>query len=110
MENLHKPVMINEIISFIPYEKPINVIDATFGGGGYSKAILEKINVNQLTMAEFRLREEKLKKKWSGINDMVPVNAPQYIYVNREKEEEFYSNMYPDPKERAEYEQYREEW
>tara|TARA_B100000989_G_C19529214_1_gene468687 strand:+ start:2358 stop:3656 length:1299 start_codon:yes stop_codon:yes gene_type:complete len=61
-------------------------------------------------MAEFRLREEKLKKKWSGINDMVPVNAPQYIYVNREKEEEFYSNMYPDPKERAEYEQYREEW
>ena len=48
MENLHKPVMINEIISFLPSTKSINVIDATFGGGGYSKAILEKFNVNQL--------------------------------------------------------------
>ncbi len=48
MENLHKPVMINEILSFLPLTKSINVIDATFGGGGYSKTILEKFNVNQL--------------------------------------------------------------
>ena len=40
--------MINEIISFLPLSKSINVIDATFGGGGYSKTILEKFNVNQL--------------------------------------------------------------
>ena len=48
MENLHNSVMINEIISFLPFTKSINVIDATFGGGGYSKTILEKFNVNQL--------------------------------------------------------------
>ena len=48
MENLHNSVMINEIISFLPLTKSINVIDATFGGGGYSKTILEKFNVNQL--------------------------------------------------------------
>ena len=48
MKNLHKSVMINEIISFLPLKKSINVIDATFGGGGYSKTILEKFNVNQL--------------------------------------------------------------
>lgn len=47
MENLHNSVMINEIISFLPLKKSINVIDATFGGGGYSKTILEKFNVNQ---------------------------------------------------------------
>ena len=40
--------MINEIISFLPLKKSINVIDATFGGGGYSKTILEKFNVNLL--------------------------------------------------------------
>ena len=40
--------MISEIISFLPLKKSINVIDATFGGGGYSKTILEKFNVNQL--------------------------------------------------------------
>ena len=48
MKNLHKPVLLNEIISFLPSKKPINVIDATFGGGSYSKAILKKLNVNQL--------------------------------------------------------------
>ena len=48
MENLHKSVMIKEIISFLPLTKSINVIDATFGGGGYSKTILEKLNVNHL--------------------------------------------------------------
>ena len=47
MENLHNSVMINEIISFLPLKKSINVIDATFGGGGYSKTILEKFNVTQ---------------------------------------------------------------
>ena len=44
MENLHNSVMINEIISFLPLKKSINVIDATFGGGGYSKTILEKFS------------------------------------------------------------------
>ena len=48
MKNLHKPVMLNEIKSFLPNDKSINVIDATFGGGGYSKAILENFIVNQL--------------------------------------------------------------
>ena len=48
MENLHNSVMINEIISFLPLKKSINVIDATFGGGGYSKTILDTFNVNQL--------------------------------------------------------------
>jgi len=47
MENLHNSVMVNEIISFLPLKKSINVIDATFGGGGYSKTILENFNVNQ---------------------------------------------------------------
>ena len=48
MKNSHTPVMINEILSHIPLNKPINVIDATFGGGGYSKAILDNFKVNYL--------------------------------------------------------------
>ena len=43
MENLHNSVMINEIISFLPLNKSINVIDATFGGGGYSKLFLKNL-------------------------------------------------------------------
>ncbi len=48
IDNKHIPVMLNQIISFIPSNKKINIIDATFGGGGYSKNILEKFNVNKL--------------------------------------------------------------
>ena len=46
--NIHEPVMLEEVKKFIPPSKKINIIDATFGGGGYSKALLEKYNINQL--------------------------------------------------------------
>jgi 16S rRNA (cytosine1402-N4)-methyltransferase len=48
MKNNHIPVMLDEIKSYIPLDKKINVIDATFGGGGYSNAILEEFNVEKL--------------------------------------------------------------
>ena len=35
--NVHEPVMLEEIKKFIPITKKINVIDATFGGGGLFK-------------------------------------------------------------------------
>ena len=48
MNNMHVPVMLKEVLSFIPKDKKINFIDATFGGGGYSKAILKNFNVKNL--------------------------------------------------------------
>ncbi len=48
IQNLHEPVMINEISSFIPKDKYINVVDATFGGGGYSRAILKNFKVKEI--------------------------------------------------------------
>ena len=48
MQNKHIPVMVKEVISYIPTDKKINIIDATFGGGGYSKLILENFNVGKL--------------------------------------------------------------
>ena len=76
MENLHNSVMINEIISFLPLKKSINVIDATFGGGGYSKTILEKFNVNQFLAIDrdpiSKIFAKEIKSKFSNfilIND-----------------------------------------
>ena len=76
MENLHKSVMIKEIISFLPLKKSVNVIDATFGGGGYSKTILEKFNVNQLLAIDrdpiSKIFAKEIKSKFSNfilIND-----------------------------------------
>tara|TARA_Y100001970_G_scaffold96577_1_gene121612 strand:+ start:594 stop:1529 length:936 start_codon:yes stop_codon:yes gene_type:complete len=48
MINKHIPVMLNEVKSFIPNNKKIDVIDATFGAGGYTKSILNEFNVNKL--------------------------------------------------------------
>ena len=45
MNNSHIPVMLKEVLSFIPKNKSINLIDATFGGGGYSRAILKNFNI-----------------------------------------------------------------
>ena len=48
MENKHIPVMLEEVKSFIPKSKKINVIDATFGAGGYSSSIIKEFKVKQL--------------------------------------------------------------
>ena len=48
MSNNHIPVMLNEVKSFIPKTKKLNLIDATFGGGGYSKVILEEFKIKNL--------------------------------------------------------------
>ena len=46
--NKHQPVLLEEIKTFIPKERKINVIDATFGGGGHSRSILQNFNVEHL--------------------------------------------------------------
>ena len=48
MNNNHVPVMLKEVLSFIPKNKKINLIDATFGGGGYSREILKNFNIKNL--------------------------------------------------------------
>ena len=40
--NLHKPIMVDEILSFIHGEKELSILDCTFGGGGHAQNFLEK--------------------------------------------------------------------
>ena len=48
INNMHKPVLINEAINYLPNKENLSVIDATFGGGSYSKIIFESDNVINL--------------------------------------------------------------
>ena len=70
MNNLHKPVMLNQIKSFIPKTKKINLIDATFGGGGYSKAILNEFNIDNLIAIDrdpiTKIFANKIKKEFNN--------------------------------------------
>ena len=46
--NLHIPVLLNQAIKYLPNKSHLNVIDATYGGGGYSELILKNSNINHL--------------------------------------------------------------
>ena len=71
MNNNHVPVMLTEVLSFIPKDKKINLIDATFGGGGYSRAILKNFNVKNLIAIDrdpiSKIFYEGLKKDFDNI-------------------------------------------
>ncbi len=76
MINKHIPVMLDQVKSFIPKDKKISVIDATFGGGGYSSSILEEFNVSELLAIDrdpiSQIFAKKIKKKFLNfklIND-----------------------------------------
>ena len=71
MINSHIPVMLDQVKSFIPESKDLNLIDATFGGGGYSKAILEEFNIKNLLAIDrdptAKIFYNKLKKRFKNI-------------------------------------------
>ncbi len=71
MINCHIPVMLDEVKSFIPISKDLNLIDATFGGGGYSKALLEEFNIKNLLAIDrdptAKIFFSELKKKFKNI-------------------------------------------
>jgi len=46
--NSHNPVLAEKALAYLPKKNNLNIIDATFGGGGYSKLILKKDNINNL--------------------------------------------------------------
>ena len=71
MNNNHVPVMLKEVLSFIPKDKKINLIDATFGGGGYSRAILKNLNIKNLIAIDrdpvSKIFYKELKKDYKNI-------------------------------------------
>ena len=42
IENVHKPIMVNEILQFTEGLSNLNILDCTFGGGGHSLQFLNK--------------------------------------------------------------------
>jgi len=57
----HYPVMLNQILSILSPQHGGTFIDCTFGGGGYSKAILKYTNTRVLAFDRDTLAEEKAK-------------------------------------------------
>lgn len=66
-QNLHKPVMVDEVIEFLRFKNGYKVLDATAGCGGHSNFILEKIQPDGLLIgldrdqASLKIAEKNLK-------------------------------------------------
>ena len=67
LEEQHLPVMINEVLNICKPENGGNFMDCTFGGGGYSSAILKFRNVKVVALDrdnQVSIIAKKLKKKF----------------------------------------------
>ena len=88
-EIIHKPVMINEVLSFIPENSNI-VIDATLGEGGHTKAMLDlnlevysfERDKNILEVAKKRLTNYKKFHYYNNTYDKMTESLPKNIIGN----------------------------
>lgn len=88
-EIIHKPVMINEVLSFIPDNSNI-VIDATLGEGGHTKAMLDlnlevhsfERDKNILEIAKKRLSNYKKFHYYNDTYDKMIGSLPKNIIGN----------------------------
>ena len=88
-EIIHKPVMINEVLSFIPDNSNI-VIDATLGEGGHTKAMLDlnlevhsfERDKNILEIAKKRLSNYKKFHYYNDTYDKMISSLPNDIIGN----------------------------
>ena len=66
INNLHIPIMANEVLSLIDNKNNLSILDCTFGGGGHSKKFLEKgHHVTAIDQDEnANIIAKKLKKKF----------------------------------------------
>lgn len=86
---IHKPVMINEVLSFIPKDSNI-VIDATLGEGGHTKAMLDlnlevhsfERDENILEVAKKRLTDYKKIHYYNDTYDKMYNLLPKNIIGN----------------------------
>lgn len=86
---IHKPVMIKEILSFIPQNSNI-VVDATLGEGGHTKAMLDlnlevhsfERDKNILEIAKKRLADYKKFYYYNNTYDKIIDSLPKNIIGN----------------------------
>lgn len=69
----HIPVLLNEVLKYLDPHPGENIIDATLGGGGYTKAILERIQPGGKVLAididKDAIDNYRIKNQESGIKN-----------------------------------------
>ena len=58
--NVHKPIMVKEISSFLNNDKELSILDCTFGGGGHSLSFLDQ--GHRVTAIDVDLKAKEIAK------------------------------------------------
>ena len=67
MATEHRPVMLEETLAALDPKDGETVVDATFGGGGHARRILERLGPDGKVVAlELKAGDRVLFGKWSG--------------------------------------------
>ena len=59
--NVHKPIMVMEILSFLNNDKELSILDCTFGGGGHTLSFLDL--GHRVTAIDEDLKAQKIAKE-----------------------------------------------
>ena len=62
--NVHKPIMVKEILSFLNNDKELSILDCTFGGGGHTLRFLEL--GHKVTAIDEDLKAQEIAKELSA--------------------------------------------
>jgi 16S rRNA (cytosine1402-N4)-methyltransferase len=92
----HIPVLLQEVVSILQPDSGKNFVDATLGGGGYSKAILEKIGNGKLLSIDLDADAVELarsKKLESGIQNWTVVHG-NFSHIDKIVENHNFNNIY----------------
>ena len=80
----HYPVMLNEAIGMLDCRKGLIYVDATLGGGGYSRAILDKIGKNG-RLISFDVDKEAIEHSKNVLKDYDNLTIVNDSYTNIKK-------------------------
>lgn len=90
IESVHKTVLLKETIEGLDLKNKSLVLDATFGGGGHSKEILEKYpNIKVIAFDQDKSAWEKAKNKFKGLEKRIFFVNKNFRSIDEIPEKEF---------------------
>ena len=95
--NLHKPIMVDEILSLINGEKKLSILDCTFGGGGHARNFLDNGHyVTAIDQDKNAINSaEELSKKNSKLS-FYKINFKDLDKINLEKNSNKFNLIFLD--------------
>lgn len=91
----HIPVLLEEVISYLNLGPGKNYVDATLGGGGYSKAILSKIDSGKLLSIDLdsdAIENSRIMNRESGIKNWILAQG-NFQNINKITKQHAFSNI-----------------